>query len=72
MINLSTKELNYVKDILSWELVMAKKCNQYSMQETDPKFKQIFAETGQMHQQNYINAFNYLQQVNNSQGGGLH
>ena len=45
MINLSTKELNYVKDILSWELVMAKKCNQYSMQETDPKFKHIFAET---------------------------
>lgn len=70
MANLSVKELNYLKDFLSWELLMAKKCNEYANQEVDPNFKGIFNNAGQVHQQNYINLVNYLGQASN-QGGRL-
>lgn len=36
MKNISTKELNYINDILSWELLVAKKFAQYANQETNP------------------------------------
>lgn len=67
--NLSTKELNYIKDFLSWELLMAKKCNQYAYQEVDPMFKGVFEQAGQTHQQNYVKLVGYLEQVKNNQGG---
>jgi len=59
---LSVKELSYIKDSLSWELLMAKKCHEYAAQEVDPHFKGIFNNAGQMHQQNYQNLLSYLQQ----------
>ncbi len=67
MPNLSVKELNYIKDFLSWELLMVKKCNQYANQEVDPVFKGVFNNAGQVHQQNYFNLLTYLQQQ--PQGG---
>lgn len=70
MTNLSMKELNYVKDFLSWELLMAKKCSQYASQEVDPNFKGIFNHAGQLHEQNYLNLLDYLGQVTNSQSQG--
>jgi hypothetical protein len=66
---LSTKELNYVKDYLSFELLMAKKCKQYADQETNANFKGAFDRAGQAHEQNYLALVNYLSQVKNSQGG---
>ena len=68
MPNLSVKELNYIKDFLSWELLTVKKCNQYANQEVDPVFKGVFNHVGQIHQQNYLNLLTYLQQQN-PQGG---
>jgi len=68
--NLSVKELNYIKDFLSWELLMVKKCNQYASQEVDPIFKGVFNNVGQIHQQNYLDLLTYLQQQPN-QGGVL-
>jgi len=65
---LSVKELNYVKDFLSWELLLAKKCSEYAKQEVDPNFKGIFDHAGQVHQQNYLNLLSYLEQQS-SQGG---
>ncbi|RNC28597.1 MAG: hypothetical protein AWM53_01431 [Candidatus Dichloromethanomonas elyunquensis] len=65
---LSAKELNYIKDFLSWELLMAKKCNEYANQEVDPNFKGVFHNAGQTHQQNYRSLLSYLQQQS-SQGG---
>ncbi|NLI91191.1 MAG: hypothetical protein GX434_02990 [Peptococcaceae bacterium] len=65
---LSAKELNYIKDFMSWELLMAKKCNQYANQEVDANFKGVFNNAGQVHQQNYRNLLNYLQQQS-AQGG---
>lgn len=69
MKNLSTKELNYIKDFLTWELLMAKKCKQYADQETTPGFGEIFTQAAQLHQQNYLNLVSYLENVNPNKGG---
>ena len=69
MANLSTKELNYIKDYLSWELLMAKKCNMYVGQEQNSDYKGVCNQAGQVHQQNYLNVLGYLQKVSNIQGG---
>lgn len=65
---LAVKELNYIKDFLSWELLMAKKSSEYANQETDPNLKGIFHNAGEVHQQNYQKLLSYLQQQS-SQGG---
>ena len=69
MQNISTKEINYIKDTLSWELLSAKKCFQYSNQETNSTHKKIFYDAANMHQQNYLNVLNYVNQITNNQGG---
>jgi hypothetical protein len=71
MQNLSTKELNYIHDILSWELLCAKKCMQYANQEPNPVHKNVFLSTGNMHQQNYNRVLGYLDQVTKTQGGQM-
>ncbi len=63
MKNISTKELNYVKDFLSWELYMAKLCNQYANQMSDPNYSRLVEQSGQIHQQNYSDMFNYLESI---------
>lgn len=63
MPNLSTKELNYAKDFLSWELYMAKLCRQFADQMADQNFGSLMDRTGQAHQQNYTDLLNYLQSV---------
>ncbi|MCX7746720.1 MAG: hypothetical protein N2645_07505 [Clostridia bacterium] len=72
MKNLSTKELNYINDFLSWELLSAKKCYQYGFQEMNSAHKQIFFDAANIHQQNYLNVLNYIDQVNKNQGGQAH
>ena len=65
--SLSAKELSYIKDFLSWELLMTKKCNHYASQEVDPNFKGIFNSIGEIHQQNYLKVLSYLQQQSHQQ-----
>ncbi|MFZ5987032.1 MAG: hypothetical protein ACOYWZ_07895 [Bacillota bacterium] len=72
MQNLSTKEVNYVRDILSWELLNTKKCFQYANQETDPSNQKIFFDTALMHQQNYLSLLSYVDQIVKKQGGQAH
>lgn len=72
MQNLSTKEVNYIKDILSWELLSTKKCFQYANQETNPSRQKIFFDTANMHQQNYLSLLNYVNQIVKKQGGQMH
>ncbi len=69
MKNLSIKELNYINDILSWELLAAKKSYQYACQEEQSPHKQVFYDAAAVHQQNYMAVLNYLNQVKSSQGG---
>ena len=71
MKNLSTKELNYINDILSWELLATKKCFQYGNQETNPVHKNAFLSSGNMHQQNYHKVVNYLDQIVKQKGGEM-
>lgn len=69
---ISQKELNYVKDFLSWELLSSKKCYQYGHQEIDQGTKQLFFDTAHVHEQNYLNLLNYVDQLNKAQGGQVH
>jgi hypothetical protein len=72
MQNLSTKEVNYIRDLLSWELLTTKKCFQFAHQETNPAHQKIYFDTANLHQQNYINLLNYTNQMINKQGGQMH
>ncbi|WP_034328292.1 hypothetical protein [Alkaliphilus transvaalensis] len=69
MKNIASKELNYLKDFLSWELLSFKKSYQYAQQETNPQRKQMLLETTKVHQQNYMDLLNYANQVNTMQNG---
>lgn len=69
MKNLSTKELAYINDMLSWELLATKKCYQYASQETNPVYRQLFFDASKISQQNYSNLLGFVEQVNSSQGG---
>lgn len=71
MKNLSSKELNYINDILSWELLAAKKCYQYGCQEGNSAHSQIFMEAAGAHQQNYNSLLSYAAKIG-SQGGQVH
>ncbi|MTI94638.1 MAG: hypothetical protein FH749_03990 [Firmicutes bacterium] len=70
MSNISSKELNYVKDFLSWELLAAKKCNEHANQEQDPNVKQALSECARGHQENYNRLLGYVEQLN-QQGGQM-
>lgn len=72
MKNLSAKELGYINDFLSWELLSCKKCYQYANQETNPDHQKMFFNAANTHQQNYNNLLSYVEQVNKSIGGQLH
>ena len=71
MQNLSTKEVNYIKDLLSWELLTIKKCNQYSNAETNPTRKQVYTNAVNIHRQNYLDLLNYTDQLIRRQGGQM-
>ncbi|MDF2722912.1 MAG: hypothetical protein K0Q59_2587 [Paenibacillus sp.] len=50
---LSDKELLYVKDYLSWELLAIKKCKEAADSCTDPQIRQLINQTGQKHINHY-------------------
>lgn len=72
MKNISQKELNYVRDTLSWELLSAKKCYQYGYQEANSGYQQVFFDAAHAHETNYYNLLNYVDQLKSEQGGQLH
>ncbi|MEF3303930.1 hypothetical protein [Paenibacillus sp. GYB003] len=49
----SDKELHYLKDFLSWELLAVKKCKDAADACTDPAIRQLIEQTGQMHVARY-------------------
>ena len=60
--NLSTKEVNYLKDHLSWELAMVKKCYNSAQEAQDQKQSQLLDSMGQVHQENFVDLLNYVNQ----------
>lgn len=57
---ITDKELLYVKDFLSWELLAMKKCNEAANHCQDPQIKQLIQDTGRQHQQHYDAILNHL------------
>jgi hypothetical protein len=64
---ITTKDLLYLKDALSWQLLAMKKCAHFAQESTDPQVKQVIDQTGQMHQRHYNMLLRHLQ-TNNVQG----
>ena len=58
---ISTKDLAYLTDALSWELIAFKKCRQFASFCTDPEIQREIDSIGQMHQQHYTQLLGYLQ-----------
>jgi len=58
---LSEKELHYIKDYLSWELLAMKKCNEAANLCADAQLQQIIRDTGKKHQQHYETILTHLQ-----------
>ncbi|WNC14084.1 ferritin-like domain-containing protein [Brevibacillus brevis] len=61
---ITTKDLSYLKDAMSWELIAFKKLHAFAQQATDPEVKQCLEKTGRMHQQHYQKLLTHLQNNN--------
>ncbi|MFD0869784.1 Spore coat protein [Chlamydia abortus] len=58
---ISEKELLYLKDFMSWELLAMKKCNETANACTDPQLKQLIKQVGEKHKQHYQSILAHLQ-----------
>lgn len=64
---ITTKDLAYLKDQMSWELLAMKKCAHYASECRDPEVKSFIERIGQMHQRHYQQLLRHCQ-INNAQG----
>ena len=58
---LSEKELLYLKDALSWELLAIKKCHEMAGQCQDQQVANLIRQTGKKHVQHYNELLSLLQ-----------
>ncbi|PLT35421.1 ferritin-like domain-containing protein [Bacillus sp. V5-8f] len=63
---ITTKDLLYLKDALSWELLAFKKFSFYAKQVNNPVFKEAFDSAGRMHQNHFKKLLTHLQ-INNDE-----
>jgi hypothetical protein len=63
---ITTKDLLYLKDALSWELGAFKKFHFFAQQAANPQIKQSLDKAGQMHQRHYQKLLTHLQVDNNT------
>jgi len=61
---LSTKDLNYIKDEMSWELLAFKKCHHYAQECQDPQIKQLIDDIGRKHQRHYEQLLQFMNTAN--------
>ena len=50
---ISTKDLSYIKDMLSWNLVMAKKSKEYLKLVGDKDVKELLNKVNEVHKSHY-------------------
>ena len=50
---ISTKDLSYIKDMLSWNLVMAKKSKEYLKLVGDKDVKELLKKVNDVHKSHY-------------------
>jgi hypothetical protein len=63
---ITTKDILYLKDALSWELLAAKKFHFLAEQSSDLEIKQALDKTGKMHQSHFQRILSHLQTNNNA------
>lgn len=63
---ITSKDILYLKDALSWQLLAMKKCAHFAQESTDPEIKRLMDETGRMHQAHYQQLLQ-CSQINNTQ-----
>ncbi|MEM1503759.1 ferritin-like domain-containing protein [Domibacillus sp. 8LH] len=63
---LSTKDLLYLKDALSWELLALKKFHFFAQQVSNSEIKQALEKAGKMHQDHFQKLLAHLQVDNNA------
>lgn len=63
---ITSKDLLYLKDQLSWQLNAMKKCAHYAQECQDQRVKQAIEKAGQMHQRHYEKLLPHLQTNNQS------
>lgn len=63
---ITTKDLLYLKDAMSWTLLAMKKCAHFAQECTDLQVRQAIDQIGQLHQRQYNMLLRHLQ-TNNGQ-----
>jgi hypothetical protein len=63
---ITTKDILYIKDALSWELLTFKKFHFLANHVQNPQFKDALNKAGQMHQNHYQRLLTHLQVDNNT------
>lgn len=63
---ITTKDLLYIKDALSWELLAFKKFHFLAQQVQNSEIKQSLDKVGQMHQRHFQKLLTHLQVSNNN------
>lgn len=58
---ITTKDLMYLKDAMSWQLIAFKKMHHYAQQAQNPQVKQLLDRVGQMHQRHFQKLLTHLQ-----------
>lgn len=64
---MSTKDALYIKDMMSWNLLAAKKAHFFAQQCQDAELKAEADKVGQMHTRHYQKLLNHLGQHANQQ-----
>lgn len=62
MLPLTQKDLAYLKDQMSWELLATKKAFQYAHQTMEPECQKLMHQIGEKHQRNLERLLSHLQQ----------
>ncbi|MCK9221219.1 MAG: hypothetical protein M0Q40_01110 [Limnochordia bacterium] len=57
---LTGKDLTYIEDAMSWELLAMKKCRHYASMCQDTEVRNFLDEAGRMHQGHYIKLHQHL------------
>lgn len=63
---ITTKDLSYIKDALSWELDVIKKFHHFAQETQDQKVKTLITQAAQMHQKHYSMLLKHLNPNNSA------
>jgi len=68
---ITTKDLSYLKDEMSWLLLATKKCAHFAAECQDAEVKQMIDQLGQMHQRHYNTILSHCNTQNTQAMAGI-